>query len=299
MSRPIVVGVDNSDHARQAALWAADAAARDNLDLVVIGAYNTQAPAYGLAALAYVPDMTGELQLAAAKAVREAVTRIHDTHPGVSVSSRIVHGNPASTLIAESRDAALLVVGTRGLGSVRGMIAGSVSSAVAAHASCPVAVISNPSPTGPVVVGIDGSSVSDAALAAAFHHAHLRQTQLSVVHTWTDLTSEAVHDLNIPAEQLSSTADRAHEVVAEHLAQYAISYPQVKIEQTIIPGSPAPELLRAATHAQLLVAGSRGRGGFTGLLLGSVSQTILHHAPCPVLIVKPPNGPQPEGNIAP
>lgn len=288
MGTPVIVGVDDFEHSDLALAWAVETAVREQRDLLVLSAYDDRT-AYGVAALAYAPDITGLLTAAAQDALTRAVEAARRQAPGLTVTGHIVHGNASTVLIENSATAALVVVGSRGRGSVRSLIAGSVSITVAAHADSPVAVITHPRPHGPVVVGIDGSPTSDAALATAYTQASLRRTSLTVVHTWTDLRLEAVNGFGITPELLRQTKEQAHEIVGERLAGYSADYPDVPVTTIVVPDGPAHQLLHAAADAQLLVLGSRGRGGFTGLLLGSVSHTVLHHAPCPVLIVKPPH----------
>lgn len=286
VSAPVIVGVDGSEHSDVALAWAVDAAVREQRDLLVLGAYD-YTTAYGVAALAYAPDILGLLAVVAQDAVTGAVAAARRQAPDLTVTGRTVRGSAAAVLIENSATAALVVVGSRGRGSVASLLAGSVSIAVAAHAHSPVAVITHPRPDGPVVVGIDHSPISDRALQVAFEQASLRRTGLTVVHTWTDLTSEAIHDLAVTTEMLSHTQHEAQATVASTLATYQPNHPDVLVTTIISPDGPADQLLTAAAQAQLIVLGSRGRGGFTGLLLGSVSQSVLYHTPCPVLIIPP------------
>lgn len=286
MGTPVVVGVDGSEHSDVAVAWAVDAAVREQRDLRVVGAFDDRT-AYGVAALAYAPDISSLLASAAQDAVTAAVENARRRAPGLTVTGQVVHGPAAHVLIEESSTAAVVVVGSRGRGSVASAIAGSVSITVAAHAHSPVAVITHPRPGGPVVAGIDGSPTSDQVLAAAYAQASLLRTSLTIVHTWTDLRLEAVNGFGITPELLQQTAQHAHEIVSERLAGYTTDYPDVPVTTTIVADGPAHQLQTAAADAQLLILGTRGRGGFTGLLLGSVSQTVLHHAPCPILIIPP------------
>lgn len=286
MGNPVIVGVDGSEHTDVAVAWAVETAVREQRDLLVVGAYD-DTTTYGVAALAYAPDISSLLASAAQDAVTGAVEVARRQAPGLSVTGQVVRGRASTVLIENSEAAALVVVGSRGRGSLASVIAGSVSSTVAAHAHSPVAVITHPRPNGPVVVGIDQSPITDHVLTAAFEQAAVRRAGLTVVHTWTDLTAEAIHDLAVTTEMLSHTRQEAEDTVASTLASYRTAYPDVPVTTIISPDGPAHQLQTAATDAQLLVLGTRGRGGFTGLLLGSVSQTVLHHAPCPVLIIPP------------
>jgi nucleotide-binding universal stress UspA family protein len=285
VSSTIVVGVDGSESALEATVWAAKAAERQGKSLTVLGVYETQAAAYA-PALVIPQDVIDIIRKEAQEYVHKAADKARAVAPTVEVTGKIEEGRPSPVLIGESQDAALVVVGSRGLGGVRGLFLGSVGVDVAAHAKSPVVVYAGPGGPGPVVVGIDGSELSEAALAAAFEQASLLGAKLKVVHTWTDLASDALNGYGLDADQLQRLADEAHEVVAERIAGFGSDYPDVEIERVVVPDGPANQLIEHAADAQLLVLGSRGRGGFRGLLLGSTSQAVLHKATCPVLVVK-------------
>ena len=190
-------------------------------------------------------------------------------------------------LLELGKDAPLIVVGTRHLGSVKGLFLGSVSINVAAHAHGRVAIVAGDGiDDGPVVVGVDGSPVSDAAVAEAFRQASLRNAPLIAVHTWSPLDADALHGYGISREEVERMTGEAVEVLAERLAGYSQDYPDVRVERRVLPDEPAKALLDAAVGAQLIVVGSRGRGGFRGLLLGSTSQKVIHNALCPVMVVR-------------
>jgi nucleotide-binding universal stress UspA family protein len=188
-------------------------------------------------------------------------------------------------LVAESRQAQLVVVGDRGLGGFTGLLLGSVAVGLAAHAASPVAVVRGaaPSPDGQVVVGVDGSPTSEAALAAAYEAAAARRVRLVAVHTWWDFLIDTTL---APLLDWEAIEGDEHVLLAERLAGWAEKYPDVEVRRVVARDKPAHSLLQQATGAQLVVVGSRGRGGFAGLLLGSVSHSLLHHAPCPVLVVR-------------
>ena len=286
VSSTIVVGIDGSESALEAAVWAAKAAGRQGKSLTILAAYETQAAAYA-PALVIPQDVIDIIRKEAEENVHKAAAKARGVAPSVDVTGKVVEGRPSPVLIDASHDAALVVVGSRGLGGVRGLFLGSVGVDVAAHATSPVVVYAGPGGPGPVVVGIDGSELSEAALSAAFEQASQLGTKLKVVHTWTDLASDALNGYGLDADQLQRLADEAHEVVAERIAGFGSDYPDVEIERVVVPDGPANQLIEHATDAQLLVVGSRGRGGFRGLLLGSTSQAVLHKATCPVLVVKP------------
>ncbi|BCJ35229.1 hypothetical protein Athai_27320 [Actinocatenispora thailandica] len=157
---------------------------------------------------------------------------------------------------------------------------------VAAHAASPVVVVpprGEGDGHGPVVVGVDGSELSESAVAFAFEAASFRDAELVAVSAWQVPAGLDLVPMQVNVDQFGDDQDRA---LAESLAGYQERYPDVRVRRQVSMGSAAQVLLEAAADAQLVVVGSRGRGGFKGLLLGSVSQSVLHNASCPVAIIK-------------
>jgi nucleotide-binding universal stress UspA family protein len=180
----------------------------------------------------------------------------------------------------------MVVVGCRGLGAVSRWLLGSVTADLIRHAHSPVVVVhgeqeSLPSAgTAPVVVGIDGSPASENALAFAFDEASRRGVPLVAVHAWGDVDGEP-----LPGSQWENLRVLAEERVAERLAGWGERYPDVVIQREVVLDRPAHHLLQRSRTAQLTVVGSRGRGGFAGLLLGSVSKSVAEAAETPVVVV--------------
>lgn len=230
------------------------------------------------------PDDAG-LRRDAERIVADAVAHARSTGAvGVDVSGEVVTGAAAAVLLAEARDAALVVVGDRGLGGFSGLLLGSVAVQLAAHAPVPVVVIRGTEhPKGPVVVGVDGSGHSDLAVGYAFEEAAFRDTELRAVHAWTHPVASEPGDM-LPL--VYDVTDEETRVLAEALAGWCDRYPEVKVTRTLVRGRARRALVEESTRAQLLVVGARGRGGFTELLLGSVSHAALHHARCPVAVVR-------------
>lgn len=279
VGRPIVVGVDGSDSARDAALWAAAEAARRHVALRLVIAVHLPAPGYpGGAGL--TADFTEELRADAGHQLTTLRSAIQAAQPGLEVGVRVRVGVATPELIEESSDALLMVLGSRGLGGFPGALVGSTAVALVAHGHCPVAVIRPGTPDGPVVVGVDGSPASEAAVAVAFEEASLHGTDLVAVHTWQ-------HYGSYPAD-IDWDVVRQHEQerLAERLAGWQEKYPDVAVRRVVSPDRPVHCLLGQADGARLLVVGSRGRGGFTGMLVGSTSQALVYHAPCPLLVVR-------------
>lgn len=277
---PVVVGVDGSDVAMDAVAWAAEEAASRHRALRVVHGFIW--PVHGAGAAFMYDSAAADLRDAADAVVAAAAEHAATVAPEVECKGEVVTGAAAPILIRESYGAELLVVGSRGLGGFAGLVVGSVGVTVAAHAASPVVVV-RPRTTGHgagagrVVVGVDGSASAGRAVRFAFDQAARRRLGLTAVH--------GRHGDADPVDAGSAHA-AAVRMLAEALAECRDRYPEVDVVEHVVPERPAQALLRAGEGAVLLVVGSRGRGGFRGLLLGSVSQALLHHAPGPVAIVR-------------
>jgi nucleotide-binding universal stress UspA family protein len=208
----------------------------------------------------------------------------------VAVDTILEVASPVTALAEESRNASVVVLGSRGLGGFTGLLVGSTAVELASRGWCPVVVVrgddTQPSRTeGPVVVGVDGTKLSEAALEFAFAEAQERDTELVAVHAWMDFLEDAF-PATVAAFEVPTLAREAKDTLTERLAGWQKNYPDVQVTREVVRGRPTQALLRFADEAQLVVVGSRGRGGFRGLLLGSTSQHLLRHAPCPVAVVR-------------
>lgn len=286
--RRIVAAVDGSISSRHAADWAADEAAQRHEPLRLAHSADTTAFAYG-ARLAPTQTLFDELQAEGRRVLSEVRTAVLDRHPDLEVTVALHMSGPVAALLEESDTALLVVVGSRGTGGFPGIVVGSTAVAVAEHARSPVAVVRGhhtdeaPPTAGPVVVGVDGSPTSNAAVAAAFDEASWRGGNLVAVHAW-----DAPFTYSPPPNPDRDRWDVAeHEVLAERLAGWQEKYPGVTVRRVVDRKAPVGSLLDHALGARLLVVGSRGHGGFAGLLLGSTSQALVRHATCPVLVVRP------------
>jgi nucleotide-binding universal stress UspA family protein len=282
-AKRIIVGYDRSADARAAARWALDEAARTGALVEFFYAYEWPewAPAASMIpAPAVWPD--GETDRAIKGSLQEAVTAAKQTHPDVRTEISIVHAGAALMLIDRSADASLVVVGSRGHSAVAGLL-GSVSVAVSAHAHCPVIVVrGDAAPTRPVVVGVDESPSAHLALDFAVEQAAARGVPLRVIRTWAPVTGIWQDG---PLVTRSVTADERGPL-DELVAGWRDKYPQLEITAEAVVDHPANALALASTTAQLLVVGTRGRGAVRGMLLGSVSQHLLHHSACTVAVVR-------------
>jgi nucleotide-binding universal stress UspA family protein len=230
----------------------------------------------------------GGLRAAAERLLIAAETRAQLAAPDVKVTSQLVVGDAAPALLQCARDAELLVVGSRGLGGFLGLLVGSVGVAVAAHAPCPVIVVrprpdNRPRTVGDsVVVGADGSELSAAAIQFAFQTAARRKVGLTAVRVWTPPRS--AHPARIPLDKIEATERRQ---LLDTLKDSRQRFPDVDVELELVRDNhPGRALIESSTQACLVVVGTRGHGGFAGLLLGSVSQSVLEHASCPVAVVR-------------
>jgi nucleotide-binding universal stress UspA family protein len=287
---PIVVGVDDTPESLLAVDWAAHEAAARHQPLQILHAF--------IWPLLHVPlgpapegPPEGGFRNAAEHIVAGAVARARAAQPGLTVTTVTPEAAPAAALIAQSRRASLVVLGHRGLDRVTGLLVGSIAVRVAAHTRCPVVVVP---PTRPseeptdirVVAAIDGSSDSHAALAFAFDHASFHGARLVAIHAYHWPTSTGPGDMLPLVFDPAVLRGEEERVVAEALAGWCEKYPDVAVERRILWGNPPSVLAKESAGALLTVVGSRGRGGLTGLLLGSVSQHLLTDAQGPVAVVR-------------
>lgn len=283
--RPVTVGVDGSVSSEQAVRWAAREARRRKAPLRVVQAVDPTAPPHEYAVPGYGPDVH-EIRARAARAhLQDAARAAAEEASGVAVEQEVLDGFPISRLLDESRSAQLVVIGDRGRGGVAGLLLGSVAVALAARGTCPVAVVRGRTSAveGPVAVGVDGSPVSEAALEYAFDAADVRSAELVVVYAWRDLLLERAMPLEVIEQQ-----GRAE--LSERLAGWGGKYPEVRVRRVVVRDAPARTIVEQSVAAQLVVVGSHGRGSLGGLLLGSVSNAVLHRAECPVVVVRGPAG---------
>ncbi|MGS2809104.1 universal stress protein [Nocardia sp. MW-W600-9] len=273
--RPVVVGVDGSAQALMAVRWAAEYAAHHRAPVELVSAIEVP--------IDYGPGLSGPLFDGEAlyahgeSVVAEAAALID--HDQLTVGTTVEIGDARAILRDHSERARLVVVGSRGFGALRRTLLGSVSTAIARHAACPVAVVpESPVTTGAVVVGVDGSGVSADAIAQAFDEANRRGVRVIAVHAW----SEFFRYESRPTMRAEAEAE-----LSASLAGYREKYPDVRVERIAVEDRPARAILTAAAGAQLIVVGSHGRGGFADAALGSVAQAVLHGATCPLLITRP------------
>jgi nucleotide-binding universal stress UspA family protein len=220
--------------------------------------------------------------------IQDAIKIVEQSTGGPpQVGSEIAIGPTVPTLVDLSKEAVMMVVGSRGHGWLHRSLMGSVSSNLVRHAHCPVAVIHDAGssmhhPSGaPVVVGVDGSSVSNTATAMAFEEASFRGVELVAVYAWHD-----AHVFDVPGIDVSAMQNDGERILAEQLAGWQERYPDVRVRRVVVCDRPADQLLEQSQAAQLMVVGSHGRGGFAGMLLGSVSIAVVQSARIPVIVAR-------------
>ncbi|WP_159844091.1 universal stress protein [Nocardia sp. CY41] len=284
--RPIVVAVDGSATSYHAAAWAAADAALHRARLHIVTSVSVR-PGYGLGATLTEADVEW-LRKDGERVLTEAARVARTTAAGeaLTISTELTVAPIIPDLIDRSGRARTLVVGSRGLGAFRRELLGSVSAAMTRHAHCPVAVVRSTSATDPltsgkpVLVGVDGTTNSVPAVELAFEEASRRKVGLIALHTWSD--SSGI-DL-VPG--WDAVREREDALLAENLAGFGERYPDVAVRRVLVRDRPVRSLFDQSEDAQLLVVGSHGRGGFTGMLLGSTSAALLHSVECPILVVR-------------
>jgi nucleotide-binding universal stress UspA family protein len=283
--RGVIVAADGSPPSTAAITWAAREAAWHRVPLTVVHVVQPQVMMVWSEPLTFPGFM--EWQTTRGREILQNAERVADEAArelgGVHIAIEMPSGPVISTLLDLSKDAQMMVVGCRGLGAIGRTLMGSVSSALVHHAHCPVTVLhgADMRPAAPVVVGIDGSPVSERAVAIAFDEASLRGVEMIAVHAWNEA---GVFDF--PGFDYAPLEQAAGEVLAERLAGWQERYPDVRVHRVVAFDRPAPQLLMQADKAQLVVVGSHGRGGFAGMLLGSVSSAVVHGAKVPVLVAR-------------
>lgn len=288
--KPVVVAVDGSESASSAVVWAARAAADLGRSLHIATVVHIPAFYYAEPYLAesFKDELRGNAATRLENARRLAAESVDID---LEIVPEMIEGAVSDQLIELSRRAHLTVVGPRGHGEFTGLIVGSTTVSLVTHGRSPIVVVRGrvqggaPPAQGPVVVGVDGSENSIEAVEHAFEQASARGARLVAVHVWSDVDMRP--SLGATGDQAWSNVQTGEEVVlAERLAGFTERYPDVVVERVVARDRPVRVLSEYAETAQLIVVGSRGRGGFTGMLLGSTSRALIHTADCPVLIVR-------------
>lgn len=289
VSRGVVVGVDGSPESLAAVELAAREAVLRGQPLQVVHGL-VEPYLYAPPGLTPGGRPEGAPRQAAERLVADAVARARDAAPTVDVTGEVNAASGAQALITCSRRASLVVVGDRGLGAFTGLLLGSVAIHVAAHAACPVLIArGSADETLPILLAADGSPASEPAVGFAFEEAALRGAPLVALHVWSHPASSGPGDMQPLVYDEAAVNEEEEMVLAGAVAGQQDKYPSVDVRRRVVHGRVRKTIIDAARDAQLVVVGARGHGGFTGLLLGSVSQAVLRHAACPTAIVPHPH----------
>jgi nucleotide-binding universal stress UspA family protein len=290
MSDPVVVGVDGS----AAGLDAVDLAAREarlrTAPLRMVHAFGHSTTLLPSGAASWRSARRG-LEPPAYGVLARAEERARAAAPGLEITRSVVAGDPREVLEIESRSAALVVLGTAAVSGSAGLPLGSTAVHLAVRGHCPLLVVRGRAvPTGPVLVAVDGSPAGEAAVGFAFAEAALRGAPLVALHVWNSWSEHAYEGAGDPLTSVVSDVEHVREaeqrLLNETVARWQDVFPQVAVERRVMRSRIRPALIDASGTAQLVVAGTGGHGGVTGLLTGSVGQALLRHAHCPVAVVR-------------
>ncbi|GAA1025360.1 MULTISPECIES: universal stress protein [Amycolatopsis] len=290
-TRTVLVGVDGSEGAAEAVRWAARLASGRDLGLELVHCLQLAGLLRG-GELARSAELFEGIRRDGERIAAEARELALSVDASLDVCSEALTDSAPALLIARSYAARMVVLGRTGIGGFAGMLVGATTAAVVGHAGCPVAVVRGRHgdglvpQDGPVVVGVDGSACSDAVIEAAFEEAGFRQVPLLAVHAWIDVVYDSAESSARLMPQWESLQPAEERLLAQRLAGWQEKYPDVEVRRKLVRDRPRHVLLDKSSRAQLLVVGSRGRGGFAGMLMGSTSQAMVHHASCPVLVVR-------------
>lgn len=291
MTEHIVVGHDGSENSDRALDWAIREAEALSAQLRVVVATGRPVAVNPSVYASFLEALEKESGRVTERAVARAQER------GISAVGVVERGDAAEVLIQQSEEASGLVLGKRGRHGVRGRM-GSVSAAAAAHAKCPVVVLpgrwrpdaqtsrADDHPfAGRVVVGVDRLGADNPAIVAAVRYAQRHGRGLTLLTVVPEATTTSTGSVDLDRairEQLLEPA----QAMVDHVAE-AIRFqsPEVSVETFVLFGVPREQLVEASRWAELVVVGSRGYGGFRGLLMGSVSQAALNEGESPVMVI--------------
>ncbi|NLU82526.1 universal stress protein [Rhodococcus sp. HNM0569] len=284
----IAVGADGSASSTAAVAFAAEMAGRRGADLQIV--HSLDFAPYGFGGPYMDAGGVYEwVEEGGKKILADAEKTAHDVAPSITVQTDLSIGSSAQWLVDLSETVRWVVIGASGAGkAATALLLGNTAISVTAHAKCPVVVVRGEArDSGPVVVGVDGSETSKRAVACAFEEASFRAAPLVAVHVWSDLGPGLLEDPRAAELLPKSLEEEERVVLAESLAGYQEQYPDVAVERHVYVDNPRARLVEWSKQAQLVVVGSRGRGGFRGMLLGSTSNTLAAESHSPVMVVRP------------
>jgi nucleotide-binding universal stress UspA family protein len=288
MNRTVVIGYDGSADAEAALAWGLATADRHRAPVHIVSGFDPSQHTLRLVG-GHGADAAGALYARAQEQLREARNRSKDDHPHLDISTILEPAAPDDLLIDESRTADMVIVGSRGQSRLSTLLVGSTTLSVAGRAHCTVVAVRSRSETDPVgrgvVVGTDGSPVAEEAIGFAFGQSAELAAPLTVVHAWTDPMTVSVLGSAIPMYDPLDYPREQRSLLVESLSGWAEKFPEVVVRVRIIRGHAVNTLAEAAAEAELLVVGCHGHSILRGMVLGSVSQGLLHRASIPVAVV--------------
>jgi nucleotide-binding universal stress UspA family protein len=282
-SAAIVVGYDGSAGAAAALRWAVDAAVRHHASLRLVYVNDAGAPVSPVD-----PQASVDVSVSTAGGLLDLAVADTQLRWGskIVVTAVTVPGPVVPVLCAQSQNARMLVLGSRGASRLNGTLPGSVGVAVAARARCPVVVVRDGQhvlrPDRPVAVAVDGGPVSVAAARFAIEEAAARRVGLLVVRVWNPLARWHGRGTSWSA---AAPEDAEWQALETTLRECRAWYPSVPVSAQLVAGHTRRWLTATSRETQLMVVGARGRGGFNGLVLGSVGQSLLRLSASPVAVV--------------
>ena len=280
----MVAGVDGSAGGDAALRWAVDAGRRQDKPVTALFAWSFLDERYIDPSYRFEPGYSED---DARRALDGFVTRVLEPAQAALIHQQVACNTPVTALVDASRSASLVVVGARGGGGFEGLLFGSTADRALQRSTAPVAVIrGDAGASGPVIVGVDGSPTGDDALRWAVAEARARKCPLEVIHVW-DRPAILAH-IYMDDAPIFDKYEAAAEAELDEVLQ-RVDTDGAELRRRVVCGGVAHQLLAAASRASVVVVGSRGLGSVAGIALGSVSRQVVHHAPCPVVVV-PPSG---------
>jgi nucleotide-binding universal stress UspA family protein len=283
----ILVCVDGSAGSDTAVAWATREAIMRNLPITLMHAVPPVVVGWPVGPLyADMPEWQVENGQRAIDQARKTLSANLGESEPPEINIEMVYSSVVPALIDASKEASMIVAGSQGVGALGRLLLGSVTTALLHHAHCPVAVIHSeegaaPDSDAPVLVGVDGSTASEAAIHLAFDEASRRGVELVALHAWSDVGVFPMLGMD-----WRDSEAKGQEILAERLAGWQEQYPDVHVKRLLFCDKPAQWLLKESERAQLVVIGSHGRGGFAGMLLGSVSSHVAQSATVPVIVFR-------------
>lgn len=278
----IVVGVDTSNASMGALDWATTLAQQTHSPMHILHGFSPDRPdwAFGMG------SGTDHFERAGERVLNRAKNRIQLRDRMIQVTTGLTESYPAKAMVRASALASMVVVGARGDSLLQVSPLGETAHQVAAHASCPVALVREDHAADNsyhrVTVGMDRSEASAKALEWAFEHAERTGADVQVIHAWQPRDAK---DPGLGDASWANYADRIRELVEQRIQEHRAAHPAVKVHTEILQGNPTRTVIHESTESDTLVLGARGDGGFEGLRLGRVAKDALSHSSCPLVIV--------------